>query len=341
MHNFIYSFCLLFVLNTTFAQSKSSLVVEVAAFAESAPNGYFSEIAGIYETLDVNYIYRYYVNVPDQAAAENKKKEVRDAGFINARIIDFAQLKKECNIRCQYDAPKKTGKDINPFVPLNSNKNGGFSDNGNSNARNTTASSNANENIGFSDNGNSNANENGGFSDNGNSNARNAKTRRNSKTSSNSNLNQNIPFIYPSSGSATSPENFHCIFFDFDESYIRDDAKIELDRLITLMQNNPTHQVEILAHTDARGTQKYNNALSLRRAISTQDYLTKHGIKRTKIIKKSLGESSPIALNQLATGEDTIVGRQLNRRVEFIILDKSGKVLNVVDKIKVPEQIQK
>jgi outer membrane protein OmpA-like peptidoglycan-associated protein len=107
------------------------------------------------------------------------------------------------------------------------------------------------------------------------------------------------------------------------------------------MQKNPTHQVEILAHTDARGTQKYNNALSMRRAVETQNYLTKHGIKRTKIIKNPLGESTPIALNELATGEDTIVGRQLNRRVEFKILDKSGKVLTVVDKIRVPKQIQK
>ena len=294
MYRFICTACFLFVLNAAFSQGKTSLVVEVAAFAESAPDGYFDKVAGVYETLDVNYIYRYYVNVPDINAAESKKKEVREAGFINARIIDFAQLKKECAARCHYDPPKNTGKRISDF---------GF---------------NPTRSTGFDPN---------------------AKPKETAVADPN--VDQNIQYIYPSSGSADSPENFHCIFFDFDKSNIREDAEIELKRLVSLMRKNPTHQVQILAHTDARGTTEYNNALSMRRAVSTQNYLTEHGIKRTKILKKPFGESSPIALNELASGEDTVVGRQLNRRVEFIILDESGKILNVVDKINVPEKVQK
>lgn len=302
MYRLIFTFCFLLILNTISAQNKTPFAVEVAAFAESVPNGYFKDVADIYETLDVNYIYRYYIDVPDLEAAESKKEEAKAAGFINARIIDFAQLKKNCDALCQYNPPKKTGKKVKPFVP-------------------STVSS-SDEDLSF---------------------APNKKKKRRSSSPSNSekDLNQNIQFIYPSSSSSDSPENFHCIFFDFDESYIRPDAKIELDRLVSLMKKNPTHQVEILAHTDARGTQEYNSALSMRRAVSTQDYLTKYGIKRTKIIKKPFGESTPIALNELPTGEDTIVGRQLNRRVEFRILDKNGTMLNVVDKIRVPEQVQK
>jgi outer membrane protein OmpA-like peptidoglycan-associated protein len=303
MHRLIFTFCFLFVLNVIFAQNKTPFVVEVAAFAESVPNGYFKDISGIYETLDVNYIYRYYIDVPNQEAAESKREEVRAAGFINARIIDFVQLKKSCDALCAYNPPKKTGKKVKPFVP--------------------STSTSTDEDLASAPN-------------------KNQKRRKSSSPSKyEKDINHNIQFIYPSSSSSDSPENFHCIFFDYDESFIREDAKIELDRLVSLMQKNPTHQVEILAHTDARGSQEYNNALSMRRAVSTQDYLTRNGIRRTKIIKKPFGESTPIALNVLATGEDTIVGRQLNRRVEFRILDKSGKILNVVDKIRVPVQVQK
>lgn len=307
MYRFIYTFCFLFVLNILFAQNKTSFVVEVAAFAESVPNEYFKEVAGIYEIVDVNYIYRYYIDVPDREAAEVKKNEIIASGFINARVIDFIELRKGCNALCQYNSPTKTGKRIKPFASLISTRT--------TNTISSTKPTNSNKNLDRTSRNSS-------------------KKRKASSYNSKPNLNQNIPFFYPSSSSSTSAENFNYIFFDFDESYIRDDAKIELDRLIILLQKNPTYQVKILAHTDARGSQKYNSALSMRRVVSTQDYLTKHGIKGIQIVKKNLGESNPIALNQFATGEDTIVGRQLNRRVEFQILDKSGKVLNVIGKIK-------
>lgn len=310
MYRFIYTFYFFLIVATINAQSKMPFAVEVAAFAEPVPNGYFGEIEEVYETLDVNYIYRYYIYVPTLETAETKKKEVKAAGFINARIIDFVQLKKDCDALCQYNPPQKTGKKIRPFNPLESN----------------TPSHNNKSNLGFAPNRKSPYNTPASY------NATNDIERA---------TNQNILFPYPSSSSSNSPEKFHCIFFDFDKSYIREDAKIELNRLIKLMEKNPTYQVEILAHTDARGTKTYNNALSMRRAVSTQEYLAKRGVKRTKIIKKPFGESSPIALNQLPNGEDTTLGRQLNRRVEFKILDQSGKILNVVDQIRVPEKVQK
>lgn len=387
MYRFICTFCFIFVLNLLVAQNKTPFVVEVAAFAESVPNGYFKDVAGIYETLDVNYIYRYYIDVPDLEAAKIKKKEIKAAGFINARIIDFIELKKSCDALCQYDPPSKTGKKIKPFTPSSStysnepsnapnspntsttsrnsnpsNSSNSISSSNPTNSTNESRNTNSSRNTGSTNSTNDSRNSRSTASTNSNNSSKTSRNSRVSNSNKNSDLasnrsskkrrtsssskskrdlNQNIQFIYPSSSSSDSPENFHCIFFDFDESYIRDDAKIELDRLVSLMQKNPTYQVEILAHTDARGTKKYNNALSMRRAVETQNYLTKHGIKRTKIIKNPLGESKPIALNELSTGEDTIVGRQLNRRVEFKILDKSGNVLNVVDKIRVPKQIQK
>jgi outer membrane protein OmpA-like peptidoglycan-associated protein len=325
MYRFIYTFCFLFILNILFAQNKTSFAVEVAAFAESVPNGYFKEVAEIYETVDVNYIYRYYIDVPDREAAEIKKNEIRAIGFINARVIDFIELRKGCSALCQYNSPSKTGKRIKPFTSLISTRNtNAISSTRTTSFTNSTYSTNSAKPT-RSTNSNKNLDLNSKNS---------SKKRKASSYSSKPDLNQNIPFFYPSSSSSASAENFNYIFFDFDASYIRDDAKIELDRLIILMQKNPTYQLEILAHTDARGSQKYNNALSIRRVVSTQNYLTKHGIKEIQIVKKNLGESNPIALNQFETGEDTIVGRQLNRRVEFKILDTSGKVLNVIGKIK-------
>lgn len=258
--NLCTSFLLFFCGITLFAQ-KTPFAVEVAAFAEPVSDGYFKDLNNVYETLDANYIYRYYIDVPTESEASQKKEAVKKAGFINARIIDFQALKSVCNVTCQYIPPAKTGKTLSPFL-----------------AKKETF--------------------------------------------------KNV-------------EALHCIFFDFDRSFIRDDAKIELNKLFDVLQRNDNYHLEILAHTDARGSLEYNKALSSRRSLETERYLTKRGIHPSRIMKKTFGESAPIALNELSTGEDTEIGRQFNRRVEFRILDAAGNVLGVVNKIRVPEKIQK
>lgn len=80
------------------------------------------------------------------------------------------------------------------------------------------------------------------------------------------------------------------------------------------MQDNPSLAIEICGHTDNTGEDEYNQALSEKRAKSVSDFLTQRGINASRTRFKGCGSTQPVATNSTASG------RQLNRRVEFIIL---------------------
>lgn len=104
------------------------------------------------------------------------------------------------------------------------------------------------------------------------------------------------------------------VFFDFDKWDLRPESFVELRRVVLLMMENPTIEIELSAHTDSYGTDEYNFKLSDNRARSCREYIISQGIDESRIISKGYGESKPIATNE------TDDGRQLNRRVEFKIL---------------------
>ncbi len=107
------------------------------------------------------------------------------------------------------------------------------------------------------------------------------------------------------------------VFFDFDRSTLRPESKGELNNLINMMRRNPNMRIEIRGHTDSKGTNQYNIRLSKARAKSVVTYLIGMGrINPRRLEAYGYGEEVPIASN--ATDE----GRQLNRRVEFKILQK-------------------
>ncbi|MBA3705041.1 MAG: PD40 domain-containing protein [Bacteroidetes bacterium] len=106
------------------------------------------------------------------------------------------------------------------------------------------------------------------------------------------------------------------IFYDFDKATLRTESISELERLLTLMKENSTLQIEIASNTDSKGTDEYNQKLSQARAQSVVDYLIGKSISKERMIAKGYGETNPIATN------DTDEGRQLNRRTEFKILKK-------------------
>ena len=110
------------------------------------------------------------------------------------------------------------------------------------------------------------------------------------------------------------------IFFDFDRSNLRSTSKRQLDELTAIMRDFSTYQVTLRAHTDAKGSNSYNEALSMRRANSAKRYLLAKGISSDRIKTETFGEVNPIAKNELADGADTEVGRQFNRRVEILSL---------------------
>lgn len=107
---------------------------------------------------------------------------------------------------------------------------------------------------------------------------------------------------------------FEHIYFDFDKDILRPEAKKVLDELADYAKNHPSVKIEIQGHTDAVGSNAYNERLGKRRGEAAYNYLVNKGVKRSTIVVNSAGEAKPVASNE----HD--VGRQLNRRVEFYIV---------------------
>ena len=107
------------------------------------------------------------------------------------------------------------------------------------------------------------------------------------------------------------------IFFDFDKYELKEESFPELNRTITMMQKNENIKISVEGHTDNIGTQEYNITLSERRAKAVVNYLVKEGIAENRLQSKGWGKSKPVASN-----DDEIGGRELNRRVGFIILEE-------------------
>ena len=105
--------------------------------------------------------------------------------------------------------------------------------------------------------------------------------------------------------------------FDFDKSVVRKADDAELQKAVDFVKKYPRHQVSIEGHTDSIGTDKYNQALSERRAAAVRAYLVKAGVANDQQVKTvGYGESKPIADNK------TKEGRLENRRVEILILSE-------------------
>jgi len=106
------------------------------------------------------------------------------------------------------------------------------------------------------------------------------------------------------------------IYFDFDKSFLRKTSIIELKQLVDILVRNPKLDIEITGHTDSIGSMQYNNKLSLDRVRKIYKYLVQNGIKKNRIVYSGKGSTEPIVSN---TDE---VGRQKNRRVEFILKEQ-------------------
>lgn len=120
--------------------------------------------------------------------------------------------------------------------------------------------------------------------------------------------------------------NINPIYFDFDKSNIRPDAAAELDKIVKIMMENPTINIELGSHTDTRGSDEYNLWLSDQRAKSSAAYIVSKGISKDRITGKGYGETKlKISDDQIAkmkTKEAKEAAHQKNRRTEFIIVKK-------------------
>ncbi|QWP75427.1 OmpA family protein [Lysobacter sp. K5869] len=107
------------------------------------------------------------------------------------------------------------------------------------------------------------------------------------------------------------------VLFDFDKSDIRADAAKVLDTLAAALKDVRASGMEIGGHTDAKGSDDYNLALSQRRAQAVAAALSERGAAQ-QAAAKGYGESQPVAPNEIG-GQDHPGGRQLNRRVEIFV----------------------
>ncbi len=105
------------------------------------------------------------------------------------------------------------------------------------------------------------------------------------------------------------------IYYEFNEDFITDAAALELDKLVSILQDNPSINIELSSHTDARASNEFNQELSQRRAESAVNYLMESGIDPGRITAKGYGEEQLIIKNAVTEEQ-----HQVNRRTEFKVV---------------------
>lgn len=148
----------------------------------------------------------------------------------------------------------------------------------------------------------------------------------------------NVDFILASINKPVVIEN---IFYDFDKASLRPESKAALDEMAQVMRDNPNITIEMASHTDRKGSDEYNLALSERRAKSVIDYLIAVGISPDRLQHIGYGESRPKTITkrlakeypqfpegtlldekfiETLSEEDQEAADQINRRTEFQVL---------------------
>lgn len=109
------------------------------------------------------------------------------------------------------------------------------------------------------------------------------------------------------------------IYYDLDKWDILPESEVELDKLVAILKENPTLVVELGSHTDSRGSDSYNLALSQRRSESAVAYIVSQGVPRSRIVAKGYGETQLV--NKCKNGVwCSEADHRENRRTEFKIL---------------------
>lgn len=104
------------------------------------------------------------------------------------------------------------------------------------------------------------------------------------------------------------------VLFPLNSSYLTEQAKKEIDKLVNLLDEYPSASLIVDGHTDATGTEDYNQWLSQKRAESVMNYAIEKGLNKNSITTNGYGQTKPVAPN------NTKEGREKNRRVEVTIV---------------------
>jgi outer membrane protein OmpA-like peptidoglycan-associated protein len=110
------------------------------------------------------------------------------------------------------------------------------------------------------------------------------------------------------------------VLFGTDVARLNPDGMRTAQTLADVLQQNPQRTVLVEGFTDSTGTGPHNQDLSERRASAVGSALQEMGVARERIAIRGYGEAYPVAAN------NTAQNRQLNRRVEIVLSDVSGKI---------------
>jgi peptidoglycan-associated lipoprotein len=105
------------------------------------------------------------------------------------------------------------------------------------------------------------------------------------------------------------------VFFDFDKSSLRADAKATLAKQVAWLKQYPTYSITVEGHADERGTREYNIALGERRANAVKEFMTANGLPAARVKTVSYGKERPVALgsNEAAWSQNrrgvTVLGK--------------------------------
>ena len=116
------------------------------------------------------------------------------------------------------------------------------------------------------------------------------------------------------------------VLFAFDKSDLSAESKVNLDKLVTVLNGYPDTNIELQGHTDSKGSEAYNQTLSEKRATAVSVYLNEKGITASRVTVKGFGETLPKYDNE------TDEGRAQNRRVEFLITANEKMVAEAKEK---------
>lgn len=135
-------------------------------------------------------------------------------------------------------------------------------------------------------------------------------------------VHMDVPMVPLDNPGTVSLEN---VFFDLNRSKLRPESFVELDKLVSFLESNPTINIELGGHTDTRGDAKENQILSEDRAGSVYRYLVEKGINATRLSYKGYGETMPkITDEEIAKLplEKQEAAHQTNRRTEYKTIKK-------------------
>lgn len=109
------------------------------------------------------------------------------------------------------------------------------------------------------------------------------------------------------------------LYFEFDEDEMNPRTRRQLEIVTMILKADPGKKITLSGHTDALGTENYNNQLSSRRAAVVREYLTGAGVASAQIVTVGKGASQPRRPNITESGEDSPDGRRANRRTEIYL----------------------